>query len=174
MLFEPDGQALLRALVAVPLLYLALVVFVRVSGKRTTSQMNNFDWIVTVAMGSMVATGVLSRDTSLLTVLLAISLILAVQYAITWLVIRSSLTRRLVKATPRLLVYQGQILTRDLCIERISELEVLAAVRAAGHHSLSEVHAVVLETDATMSVLPQVAEGRGSRMLDDVATASRI
>lgn len=171
-MFEPDGQALLRALVAVPLLYFVLVVFVRFSGRRTTSQMNNFDWIVTVALGSMIATGILSREISLLTVLLAISLILAVQYAITWLVIRSSLIRRLVKATPRLLVYQGQMLTRDLRIERISELEVLAAVRAAGHHSLSEVHAVVLETDATMSVLPRVAEGRASGMLDDVDTAS--
>ena len=79
----------LSILLAVPLLYLAVVLFVRASGKRTTGQMNGFDWIVTVALGSLMATGMLPGGASAVEVGLAIALLLALQWIVTWTVRRS-------------------------------------------------------------------------------------
>jgi uncharacterized membrane protein YcaP (DUF421 family) len=171
-IFSLDVSKLVRAAIAVPLIYVVLIALIRLSGKRTTSQMNNFDWIVTVALGSLVAAGITSSSASVLQVLLAISLLIGLQFAVTWLVLRSDTARRWVKPRPRLLFYEGEFLCRDMRAERVSELEVLAAIRASGHHRLKDVGAVVLETDATLSVLPVQESDEPRTTLDDVAIST--
>ena len=171
--FSLDVAKLVRAAGAVPLIYIVLIALIRLSGKRTTSQMNNFDWIVTVALGSLVAAaGITSSSASVLQVLLAITLLIGLQFAVTWLVLRSDTLRRWVKPRPRLLFYEGEFLCRDMRAERVSELELLAAIRASGHHELNDVGAVVLETDATLSVLPAQESGGAEVTLDDVAVST--
>lgn len=64
MLFS-GWENLLRTLVVGVLAYVSLVVFLRISGKRTLSKMNAFDLIVTVALGSTLATVLLSKDVAL-------------------------------------------------------------------------------------------------------------
>lgn len=167
-----DVPTLVRTAVAVPLIYVVLIALIRMSGKRTTSQMNNFDWIVTVALGSLVATGITSSSASVLQVLLAITLLIGLQFVVTWLVLRSDTVRQWVKPRPRLLFYQGQFLKRDMRAERVSELEVLAAIRASGHHRLEDVGGVVLETDATLSVLPVHDSAEDRTTLEDVAIST--
>ena len=169
-----DGLGpLLRIVVAVPLVYAAVILFVRLSGKRTTGQMNGFDWIVTVAMGSLVATGISSRSTPLVDTLFAIGLLLALQYAVTRAVRRHPKVADLVKSEPRLLVSDGRFLPSAMATERMAESEIMAAVRGHGIGSLEDVAAVVLECDATISVLRRDGVGGpGGRLavLDDVVS----
>lgn len=139
--------------VSTPLLYIGVVLLIRLSGKRSTSQMNNFDWIVTVAAGSVVASGVLPNGIGLLEAGLAITLLIGLQYILTWVVIRNERLADLVKAAPRLLAYRGELLPDAMRKERVSERELMSAVRESGRSTLEEVEAVVLETDATFSVL---------------------
>ena len=162
-----DGWAgLARVVIVGALAYVGLVALLRVSGKRTLSQWNAFDAIVTFALGSMLATATLSRDTSLVQGALALGLFVALQLVITWLSVHSSLVRRLVKATPTLLVEDGRILHDMLQRERVTEGEVLAAVRECGLASLSRVHALVLETSGTFSVIPKSADDDRSALAD--------
>lgn len=107
ILFD-NTDSLLRILVSVPVLYLAVIGFVRVSGKRSTSQMNNFDWIVTVAMGSLVGSGIILEDVKLVEVCFAISLLLGSQYIVTTGVVHFASLAELVKAKPTLLVFEGE------------------------------------------------------------------
>ena len=68
-------ESLLRTLVVGVLAYVSLVVFLRISGKRTLSKMNAFDLIVTVALGSTLATVLLSKDVALAEGALAFALL---------------------------------------------------------------------------------------------------
>ena len=163
-LFFDGVEPLLRILVSVPLMYFAVIAFVRASGKRTTSQMNGFDWIVTVAMGSLVASGIVSRSVPLADVLFAIALLLALQYAVTRTVRRSEGFATLIKSEPRLLVRDGRFLPEALAAERLTEGEVMSTVRGQGVATIDQVAAVVLETDATMSVIPR-STGNGDASL---------
>jgi uncharacterized membrane protein YcaP (DUF421 family) len=61
MFFE-TWSGLARVLVAGICAYAALVLMLRVSGKRTFSKMNAFDFIVTVALGSTLSGVLLSKD----------------------------------------------------------------------------------------------------------------
>ncbi len=106
-MFFQDGSALVRMLVIGSLAYLALVLLLRIAGKRTLSKWNAFDLVVTVAFGSTLATALLSKDTSLAQGVLAFALLVSLQWSITWLSVRFNAVERLVKATPRLLLLQG-------------------------------------------------------------------
>ena len=158
MLF--DGfEPLLRALIVGTLAYLGLIVFLRVSGKRTLSKWNAFDFVVTVAFGSMLATLLLSAETPLAEGLFALALLIALQAVITFLSSRSRRFQRLVTARPTLLLYRGRPLEDALRRERVTLAEVQAAVRSNGHVALEEIEAVVLETDGSFSVMASVAGG---------------
>ncbi|MEX2469485.1 MAG: YetF domain-containing protein [Pseudohongiellaceae bacterium] len=163
MLFS-GWDGLLRTLIVGVLAYIALVVSLRVSGKRTLSKMNAFDLIVTVALGSTLATLLLSRDVALAEGVLAFALLIALQFAVTWLSVRVRWVRRLTTGEPLMLLHRGEFLAAALRQARVTEDEVRAAVRAAGVESLDKVQAVVLETDGSFSVVRPDAGGNGSSL----------
>jgi uncharacterized membrane protein YcaP (DUF421 family) len=147
----------LRVLVVGTLAYAALVILLRVSGKRTLSKMNAFDLVVTVALGSTFATVLLSKSVALVEGVLAFALLIFLQLAMTWLSVRSEAFQGFVKARPRLLLHRGRLLPAALEEERVTEEEVRA-----------EAGAVVLKTDGSFSVLKSVGEG-GASTLANVA-----
>jgi uncharacterized membrane protein YcaP (DUF421 family) len=145
------GRTLLIGLLS----YLALIILLRVSGKRTLSKMNAFDFVVTVALGSTLATILLSKDVALVQGILAFALLISLQLVITWLSVRSSAVARLVKSEPSLLLHRGEFLPQAMKRERVLEAEVLAAMRSQGVAAVDQVEAVVLETDGSFSVIKQ-------------------
>ncbi|MGQ7792897.1 DUF421 domain-containing protein [Faunimonas sp. B44] len=144
---------LLRILVVGTLAYIGLVGFLRVSGKRTLSKMNAFDFVVTVALGSTLATVLLSKDVSLSEGLLAFALLCGLQYAVAWTSVRSAPFQRIIKSEPALLMHGGAFLDGALARERVTRDEVRAAMRSAGYTGDDDVQAVVLETDGTLSIV---------------------
>ncbi len=150
------------------LAYACLVVLLRASGKRTLSKMNAFDFVVTVALGSTLATILLSKDVSLSTGVVALAVLVGMQYVVAWFSVRSVTVRRLTRSEPRLLVRQGEFLVQAMREERVSRDEVLSAIRAGGLSGLEEVAALVLETDGSFSVIDSVDAAR-----DDALRAVR-
>ncbi len=171
MFFFDSWSAMGRTAVVGVLAYLALVLLLRVSGKRTLSKMNAFDLIVTVALGSTLATVLLSTSVALVRGVLAFALLIGLQFALTWLSVRSQVVRGFVKAEPTLLVHKGRFLRGAMKRERVTEDEILAALRAQGIVAIEEgVEAVVLETDSSFSVVKSSSpdSGSGRSALDNV------
>lgn len=154
-------QAIVRVVVVGFAAYAALVVLLRVSGKRTLTKLNAFDLVVTVALGSTLATVLLSKDVAALEGLAAFCVLIGGQLAITWLSVRSAAVRRIVKSEPRVLLWHGNPLEDAMKKERITHAELEAAVRGSGLASLSDAAAVVLETDGSLHVM-QHARADGS------------
>lgn len=163
-----DGwQALGRTLVLGVLGYTSLVVMLRISGRRTLSKMNAFDMVVTVALGSTLATVLLSKDVTLAQGSLAFALLICMQFLVTWSSVRTRWVRRLVTGEPALLYHRGEYLPAALRRARVTRDEIRAAVRASGKAEMEQVEAVVLETDGSFSVIGQGAGG-GESSLDGV------
>lgn len=133
--------------------YVLLIVLLRISGKRTLSKMNAFDFIVTIALGSTLASILLSRDVTLMQGGVALALLIGLQFIVTWTSVRISWVRRFVTGEPSLLLFRGELLHAAMRRTRVTEAEVRAAVRNAGLTGFDEVEAVVLETDASFSVI---------------------
>nr|WP_290693889.1 YetF domain-containing protein [Halomonas sp. UBA3074] len=164
LVFFNGWGSLFRILVIGLLAYTTLVLFLRVSGNRTLSKMNAFDLIVTVALGSTLATVLLSKDVALADGAVAMGLLISLQFIITWTSVRFSWVRRLVTGEPLMLLYQGEYLPHSLRKARVTKAEVLSAIRGSGVSDVAAVQAVVLETDGSLSVVKREADSRHSSL----------
>lgn len=155
-------SSLLRTLVLGLLSYTALVVLLRTSGKRTLSKMNAFDFVVTIALGSTLASVMLSKDTSWAQGMVAFGLLIGLQYCVTWLSVRSPWVQKTVTGEPQMLLYEGKFIDSALRTSRVTRDEILAAIRASGLSDQSSVRAVVLETNASFSIVGRDSPGESS------------
>ncbi len=171
-LFFNSWDAILRTLAAGTLAYIGLVVILRVSGKRTLSKWNAFDFIITIALGSTLASILLTKDVSLIQGILALGLLIGLQFVVTFLSVRLDKISQLVKARPRLLLLRGILQTQAMQEERVTEGEILAALRTEGIARVEDAGAVVLETDGSFSVLPELGRGGKSTLADVRGTES--
>lgn len=153
--FFGGWQSLFRTLVVGVLAYVMLLLFLRFSGKRTLSKMNAFDLVVTVSLGSTLATVLLANDVALADGALAFALLVGLQFLVTWSSVRARWVRQLVTGEPLMLLHRGDFLPSALRQARVTRDEIRAAVRAAGLACLVDAEAVVLETDGSFSVIPR-------------------
>lgn len=142
-----------------PLAYGSLVLFLRLSGKRTLAKLNAFDFVVTVAIGSTLATVLLSSDVSFAEGAVGLGLLVALQYVVASASGRLPALRRLVKSEPQVLVRNGVVLHDVLRRERLNVEEVHQALRQSGIAEMADVAVVVLETDGSLSILAAAAPG---------------
>lgn len=152
-MFFDSWAGLGRVLVVGTLAYIALVAILRVSGKRTLTKLNAFDLVVTVALGSTLATVLLSKSVALAEGILAMALLVFLQFVIAWLSVRSPGFQNLVKSEPSLIMHQGRFLDGAMRSQRITREEVMAALRSDGVSDAAQVAAVILETDGTIALI---------------------
>lgn len=163
-MFFDNLSGLLRILVVGPLVYVSLIAFLRVSGKRTLAQLNAFDFIVTVALGSTVATVLLTNSVALAEGALALGLLIALQLVVAFASKRLPPFRTAVTSRPTTLLRDGQLDHEALKRERIAEASVQQSVRSAGIGGLELVAAVVLEANGSISVISHEQLGTGSAL----------
>lgn len=152
-MFWNTTDSLIRVLVLAPLAYAALVLMLRVSGKRMLSKMNAFDLVVTIALGSTLATIILSRDVALADGVAALFVLIGLQFIVAWLAARIKWVNRVTKSEPTLLYYRGELLGAALRRENVTEDAVYAAIRQQGFAAMAEVEAVVIESDGSLSAM---------------------
>jgi uncharacterized membrane protein YcaP (DUF421 family) len=152
MFFE-SWTALGRVVVISACAYAALILILRISGKRTLGKLNAFDLAVTVAIGSTLATVLLSKDVALAEGLVAFAMVVALQWVVTSASVRWPGFKRLARSEPTLLVEQGHYLDAAIAAERLTRSEVDQAIRNKGIGRIGQVAAVVLETDGSFSVI---------------------
>lgn len=152
-MFFDSLDGLVRVVTVSLLAYAAMVLVLRVAGKRSLAKLNAFDLVVTVALGSTLATVLLSKDVALAEGILAFLALLALQWIVSRISISSDRFRRLVRSEPRLLLENGAYRRDAMAQERVTAGEIDSAIRNAGHGRLEAIAAVVLEADGSMSVI---------------------
>lgn len=157
-IFFSNWQSIIRILIISTVAYPTLILILRISGKRTLSKMNAFDFIITIALGSTLATVILNKNITLAEGILTFILLISFQYLITYYSSRSRSLSKLVKSSPKLLAYQGQLLKENMRTERIDEDEIWAILREKGYSTLEESDAVVLETNGSLTVIPKIKD----------------
>ncbi|WP_202842389.1 DUF421 domain-containing protein [Luteimonas saliphila] len=165
-MFFDSWQGVFRVLAVGTLAYLALLIWLRMTGKRTVSKWNAFDLIVTIALGSTLATVLLTRQVALVEGVAGMGLLIMLQYLITWTSVRVGWVRRAVKNAPTLLLRNGQPCAETMRRQRVTVGELRAAARAAGQASLERVDAIVLETDGNFSVITSGWDGSRDALAD--------
>ncbi len=152
-MFFGGAHELLRIAIVGSLAYIAIILLLRAAGKRALAKLSAYDFIITIALGSMLATAILSPGMTLDRAALAFALLVGLQRLFAWLSMRSSAFYHLTSNQPTLVAYKGRFLERNLAQLNLRRGDIEAAVRSQGQASVNEVGAVVLETDGTLSVI---------------------
>lgn len=152
-MFFDGAFGLLRVVIVALCAYAAVILTLRLAGKRALAKLNAFDFVVTVALGSTLATVLLSADVAFAEGVLAFAMLALLQWAVSRLSIASRPFRKLIRSQPRLVFEDGAYRHEAMRDERITEDEIAGVVRAAGVGRLEDVAAVVLETDGSLSVI---------------------
>ena len=152
-MFFQSWSGIVRTLIVGTLAYAFLVVSLRVSGKRTLAKLNAFDLVVTVAFGSTLAAILLNEDVALAEGAAALVLLIALQYAVTALSVRSPGFARAVRSEPTLLLRDGEPLEQAMRRARVTREELETVIRTEGRQGVEGISAVILESDGSFSVI---------------------
>ena len=151
--FHVEWQSLYDSAVTAVMLYGFIIAATRLAGVRSLGQVNNFDWIVTIAMGAIMAGAIGTESITVWDAMVSIGTLMTVQHILTHLTRRHELTSRLVKAEPSVLVEDGEFIHANLDQHRLTEGDIMSAVREAGYTDLSDIRCVHLEPSARLSVV---------------------
>lgn len=149
----PNQASLVHVLLIGACSYFALLVILRIFGARSLAKLNAFDFAVTVALGSILASAVTSTDLSWSAAALAMVMLLGLQYVIAKLLCHLPVARRLLTAEAIVVVRNGQMCTEAMQHARVSTSDVYQAARSAGHGDLQNIGAMIIETDGSISVI---------------------
>lgn len=99
ILFQ-NWPGIVRTIIVGSLAYATLVLFLRISGKRTLAKLNAFDLVVTVALGSTLSAIILQENTALAEGTTALALLILLQFSVTFLSVRSTRFAKAIRSEP--------------------------------------------------------------------------
>jgi uncharacterized membrane protein YcaP (DUF421 family) len=150
--FAINEDNLLAVVITAAGIYTAIIIFTRLAGKRSFSKMSSFDFAMTVAVGSMIATTVLSKSVSLWEGIIGLGAVYILQISVA-LLRQFKIIHKMVDNTPLLLMDGERILHDNLKKARVSESDLRSKLREANVIRLKEIRAVIFEATGDISVM---------------------
>jgi len=158
--FSASQADVVRTILSCVGVYLALIITVRINGLRTFSKMSSFDFAITVAIGSILATTVTNPTPMIDIGVLALVVLVALQFLNSKLRYRFGSYEATIDNCPLLLMDGPKFLHENMRSGRITVEDVKGKLREANVLDYSEIRAVVLEATGDMSVLHSSAPAR--------------
>lgn len=170
------GTSVLMVAISALGIYVALLLLTRLVGLRSFSKMSSFDFAITVAMGSLVATVLLSESPPLAQGIAGLVVLFLIQFVVAALRNRSKAVQQIVDNQALLLMAGDEVLHENLRKARVTEDDLYAKLRAANVLHPDQVRAVVMETTGDISVLHADSDepALDLRLLADVRDAERL
>lgn len=149
---DTDLQSILMIILSSIGIYTAIIVYTRLFGKRSFSKMSSFDFAMTVAVGSITATTILSETVSFLEGAIGLLMVYILQLVAAYFR-RFSWFRKRIDNQPTLVMEGQHILKENLKAVRLTEGDLRSKIREANVTKLSEIKAVIFETTGNLVVL---------------------
>ncbi len=168
-LFDLSTDQALRMAITSVLAYVSIIIYSRVFGLRSFSKMSGYEFAITVAFGSILASVITSKQPALGVGIFALGILFIIQKLVAVARKRSSWFQHMLDNYPLVLMYEGQFLEDNLNYSQVSKADVLAKLREANVTHLSQVRAVVLESTGDVSVLHgECEQPLDPRLMEDV------
>jgi len=133
--------------------YLAILILLRISGKKQVGQMGAVEFVTILLISNAVQNSMNGGDNSLLGGLVIATVLIALSMAFSWLTYKSTTFQTVFEGSPRLLIYDGKAIEKALQKEFLSKSELHILMRKQGVHQVTDVKSAVLEADGTLSLV---------------------
>jgi len=137
------------------IVYLALLLGLRLTGKRQAGQMTPFDFLLLLLLANAVQNAMTGSDVTLAGGLVAAATLFGLNMVVAFGVRRSSRAQQVVEGTPTILIRRGQIINSNLALEGITRDDLLRALREHGVETVEDVRSAILEVDGSVSVIKE-------------------
>lgn len=155
----PAAQIALRS----ALVYVAILVALRVTGKREIGQFTLFDLVLVLLVANSVQTAMVGADTSLFGGLLSAAVLIGLNWLVGLVAGRVELVHRLLVGEATQLIAGGKVLETNLRRESVDDDDLAQALREHELEKPSEAASAWLESDGTISVVPKAGRARHVR-----------
>lgn len=132
-----------------------LVVGLRLLGKRQIGQMNIYDLAMIMALANAVQNAMTAGKGDLTVGIVSAGTLFIMGRGLTAAFLRSPALEQRVVGMPTVLVNDGQLAVDNMRRERVTEEQVMTALRQHGLTNLHQVKMAVLEVDGTLSIVPR-------------------
>jgi len=166
--FSINWQQVVGIALSVIGFYFCLILFTRIVGLRSFSKLSSYDLAMTVGIGSILASTVLSKSTSLLQGVFAIGMLFTLQALLSIIRRKFKPFKALIDNQPIILMANGAYLYDNLKKAKLSENDIKQILRKNGIKSKSEVFAVIMETTADISVIKSSDTSPDWSLFDDI------
>ncbi|MGB6151339.1 MAG: YetF domain-containing protein [Pricia sp.] len=156
-LIEIKDTSVLQLFLTALGIYISVIILTRIFGKRSFSKMSSFDFAMTVAIGSIIASTLLSSTVSMLEGIIGLVIVYVLQITAA-LVRRIEWMQELMDNSPLLLMDGERILEDNLRKARVTQSDLRSKLREANVTRLSQIKAVIFETTGDISVLHKDAD----------------
>ncbi len=146
----PAWELVVRSVV----IYLALLIGLRLFGKREVGQFTLFDLVMVLLVANAVQPAMTGPDSSLAGGIIIIVTLLGLNWTLGYLRLRSPILRHVLESHPTVVAQDGHWLPAALEHEGVEMEEAEAALREHGVESVAEAKLVILEVDGSISVVP--------------------
>jgi uncharacterized membrane protein YcaP (DUF421 family) len=154
---EPTPGDLLVIAARATVVYLALLVGLRLMGKRELGQMTVFDLVVVFLLANAVQNAMVGSDVSVQGGLVAAFALLLVNRLVAAARLHSGVWGRFIEGSPTVLIQEGQVLDSAVRKEGLERAQIQMAMREHGIDSFDDVRLAVMETDGSISIVPREA-----------------
>jgi len=144
----PWWELVVRALIV----YAALVLLVRLTGKRQIGQLSPFDLILLLILSESVQNAMTANEDSITGGIILATTLVALNYLVGIVTFKSEKAERIIQGHPEILVRNGQVIVPVMTKAKISEQELESALREAGFFKLEDVKLAILEDNGRVSV----------------------
>jgi uncharacterized membrane protein YcaP (DUF421 family) len=155
----PILEKLLRPVIV----YLALVLLLRVFGKRELAQLNPFDLVVLLSLSNTVQNAIIGDDNSITGGVIGALSLLGINWLVVRVLFRSPHLTRALEGRATVLVRNGQVDQKALARETLTREELLSVIHRQGFEGFHEVHRCELEPNGTFYVEPYEPTGDNRR-----------
>jgi uncharacterized membrane protein YcaP (DUF421 family) len=149
------GVAWWELIVRSAVVYGFLLVLLRLTGKRQVGQLAPFDLVLLLVLSNAVQNSMNGGDNSLVGGLISAFVLVTLNQLVGIATFRSKRLEAIIEGRPQLLVHNGRLFEDVMSRSRLTHHELNAAIRQSGCSSVCDVHAVILENNGAISVVPR-------------------
>lgn len=145
---------ILEKIIRPMIVYLCLIVFLRLFGKRELAQLNPFDLVVLLSLSNTVQNAMIGDDNTVSGGVIGAFSLLAINWVLTLVLFRSPKLDKVIEGSETVLIRRGVVDWAAMKQEALTELELRSVLHKQGLSDFSEVEKCVLEPNGTFYVEP--------------------
>ncbi|HEY8497113.1 MAG TPA: DUF421 domain-containing protein [Limnochordales bacterium] len=141
--------------VRVVILYVTLLVFLRILGKRQVTTLQPYELVTLILFADVAAISMADTGTPLVNGLVGVFALLVASFTVSYLTLKSSRARAVISGRPTVVVANGRIVEDAMLELRYNVNDLLEQLRIGGYPNVQDVEFAVLETNGQLSILPK-------------------